>query len=211
MKIIGLSGPSGAGKSTICEQFEKFDIPCINTDEIYHSIIVPPSECLDVLCECFGRSILSQDGTLDRKKLSQLVFEGEDAKDNLEKLNRISHKYIWAEVNKLIVKYREEKKQAVVIDAPALFSSQIFVTACDFIISIIADKDIRLERIVQRDHIDTQTAKARLDAQPSDSFFINNSEYYINNSGDTEYRNKCLAEILRQEGITLNEKKDIQT
>lgn len=210
MKIIGLSGPSGAGKSTICEQFEKFDIPCINTDEVYHSIIVPPSECLDMLCECFGRSILAEDGTLDRKKLSQLVFEGENSKENLDKLNKITHKYIWAEVTKFIVKYKDEKKQAVVIDAPALFSSQIFVTACDFIISVIADKDVRLERIIQRDNIDERTAKARLDSQPSDSFFIENSEYYINNSGDTESRNKRLAEILRQEGIVINEKKDIQ-
>ncbi len=211
MKIIGLSGPSGAGKSTICEQFEKYDIPCINTDEVYHSITDHPSECLDALCECFGSSILFEDGSLNRRALALIVFVGDEAKQNLAKLNQITHKYIWAEVNKILLKYKHEKKQAVVIDAPALFSSQVFVSACDFIISIIADKNVRLERIIHRDHISEEAARARLDAQPSDSFFIQNSEYYIDNSGDTEARNKHLLEILHQEGLVLNEKTDIHS
>lgn len=201
MKIIGLSGPSGAGKSTLCSRFEQMNIPCINTDDIYHSLTASPSDCLDELKSKFGDVVINSDGSLDRPALAKLVFEGEDAKENLDALNKITHKYVWHEVNTLLVKYRDKKKIAAVIDAPALFSSQIFVSACDFIISVIADKESRLERIVQRDRIPEELALARIDAQPSDSFFIENSEYYITNSGCPDDMNKQLNEILEQEGI----------
>ena len=204
MKIIGLSGPSGAGKSTLCAYLEGKDIPCINTDEIYHALTDFPSECLDELVSKFGSGILKENGTLNRPALATLVFQGENAKENLDLLNKITHKYVWQITNSLLIKYREEKKVAAVIDAPALFSSQIFVSACDFIISVIADKDARLERIMQRDHIPESVALARIDAQPGDEFFIENSEYYITNSGSPNDMNKQLIGILEQEGIYLS-------
>lgn len=201
MKIIGLTGPSGAGKSTLCSIFEEINIPCINTDDIYHLLTASPTECLCELKETFGDGIITQEGSLYRPALAKLVFEDERAKENLSALNRITHKYVWAEVNSLLMKYIDEKKDAAVIDAPALFSSQVFVTACDFIISVIADKEARVERIVQRDGISEGAALARIEAQPNDKFFIENSEYYINNSNQPEEMRKQLDEILRQEGI----------
>ena len=204
MKIIGLSGPSGAGKSTLCSRFEQMGIPCINTDDIYHSLTDSPSECIDELVSCFGNGILKEDGALDRSALARLVFGEDGAKENLNKLNKITHKYVWQRVNELLITYRDEKKVAAVIDAPALFSSQIFVSACDFIISVIADKDARLERIIQRDHISEELALARIEAQPKDEFFIENSEYYITNSGSPEDMNRHLESILDQEGISIS-------
>lgn len=201
MKIIGLTGPSGAGKSTLCSMLEKMNIPCIDTDELYHSITSSDSECLTELRSTFGDSVIGEDGSLNRPALASLVFEAEDAKQNLLALNKITHKYVWGEVSALLVKYREEKRSAAVIDAPALFSSQIFVSACDFIISVIADKQSRVERIVERDGIGEDSALARINAQPSDEFFISNSEYYIDNSGDPEEMKKILLGILDQEGI----------
>lgn len=201
MKIIGLTGPSGAGKSTLCSMLEKMNIPCINTDEIYHTLTSSESECLAELRSTFGDSVISEDGSLNRPALAALVFGGDEAKQNLSTLNKITHKYVWAEVTSLLLRYREEKRAAAVIDAPALFSSQIFVSACDFIISVIADKQSRIERIVERDGIGEESAIARINAQPSDKFFIDNSEYYIDNSGDPEEMKKTLMEILDQEGI----------
>ena len=181
---------------------EKMNIPCINTDEIYHGLTSSESECLSELRSAFGAAVVGEDGALDRPFLAKLVFEGEKAQENLATLNHITHKYVWAEVSSLLVKYREEKRPAAVIDAPALFSSQIFVSACDFIISVIADKQARVERIVERDGIKEENALARIDAQPSDQFFIENSEYYIDNSGEPEHMEKILLGILEQEGIT---------
>ena len=201
MRIIGLTGPSGAGKSTLCARFEKLGISCVNTDDVYHTLTASSSPCLDELKDKFGQAIINKDGSLDRKSLSKIVFEGENSDKSLALLNAITHKYVWEKTNEILTQYIHEGKKVAVIDAPALFSSDIFIGACDFIISVLCDKEIRLKRIMARDNISYEQALARINAQHSDSFFIENSDYYINNSGNEDYMCKQLDSILRQEEI----------
>ena len=201
MKVIGLTGPSGAGKSTLCSKFEDLGIPGIDTDVIYHKLVSTPSPCLDELREKFGDSIINENGSLNRPALATLVFTGENAKENLANLNSTTHKYVWDEVNTLLTKYINQGKIAAVIDAPALFSSKIFISACDIILSVLSDEKSRLSRIMERDGIDREKALARISAQPSDEFFIENSDYFIINSGTREEMYEDLMSILEQEGI----------
>lgn len=204
MKIIGLTGPSGAGKSTLCKRFEELGIPCINTDDIYHILTASPSPCLDELKEKFGDKIIDKNGSLDRKALAKLVFEGENAEVNRTCLNATTHKYVWERTNAILTEYMDKGKKAAVIDAPALFSSKIFIGACDFIISVLAHRETRIERIIKRDNISREQALARINAQPDDSFFIENSDYYINNSGTENEMNDQLDSIFEQEEIFLS-------
>ena len=201
MKIIGLTGPSGSGKSTLCEKFEQLGIPCINTDDIYHQLTSSPSACLDEIKAKFGNEVINKDGSLNRAALAHVVFEGDEAKSNLANLNATTHKYVWEETNKILSNYIRKGKKAAVIDAPALFSSKIFIGSCDFIISVLCDKEIRVERIVARDHISHEQALARINAQPDHKFFIDNSDYYITNSGTKEEMCDQLLTILEQEDI----------
>lgn len=201
MKIIGLTGPSGAGKSTLCEKFNALGIPCINTDEIYHEITCKPSDCVSELRAKFGSSIINDNGSLNRKALARLVFEGESKEQNLANLNSTTHKYVWEETNRILTEYMNKGKKAVVIDAPALFSSKIFIGACDIIISVLCDKEVRLQRIMQRDSVTREAALARINAQPGDEFFIENSDYYVTNCGTKEEMNEKLISILLQEEI----------
>ena len=73
MKIIGVTGPTGSGKTVLTEYFASLGIPTINADELYHSLLIPPSPCLDAISSAFGKDMLSEDGSLDRKALSALV------------------------------------------------------------------------------------------------------------------------------------------
>lgn len=201
MRIIGLTGPSGAGKSTLCERFEELGIPCVNTDNIYHALTNYPSSCLEELKEEFGEQIININGALDRKALAKLVFEGEDSKKNLALLNNITHKYVWDKTNEILTKHMDDGKKVAVIDAPALFSSSIFIGACDFIVSVLCDKEVRIKRIMARDKISRDKALARVNAQPDDSLFEKHSDYCIYNDGDKEHMNEQLASIFEQEEI----------
>lgn len=201
MKIIGLTGPTGGGKSTLCKRFEELKIPCVNTDNVYHSLTNFPSDCLAELREKFGEQIININGALDRPALAKLVFEGENKKENLEALNEITHKYVWQKTNELLTEYMNKGVKIAVIDAPALFSSQMFIGACDFTISVLSDKEMRIERLMARDRLPREKIMARINAQPDDSFFIKNSDYCIYNNGDDKDMNEQLDSIFEQEEI----------
>lgn len=201
MKIIGLTGPSGAGKSSLCMQLEELGIPCIDTDAVYHKLVDSPSPCTKEIKECFGDFVINEDGSVNRSRLAEIVFRGENAELNIAKLNTIAHRYIWEEVNGILTDYISKGKKAAVIDAPALFSSKIFVCACDFIISVLADESSRLERIIARDGISKDHAMARINAQPKEEFFKKSSDYCIYNNGSIADMNIQLTSILDQEGI----------
>ena len=133
MLTIGLTGPSGAGKGTLASLFAVYGIPSIDTDAVYHALLVPPSDCLRELAERFGDGILSSDGTLDRKALAALVFApGHEA--DLADLNTITHRHVLSEVRRVLDMYREQGKPAVLVDAPQLFESG-FDVECHHVLS----------------------------------------------------------------------------
>ena len=99
MTVIGLTGPSGAGKTELCKIAKQLGCECINADEVYHSLLIPPSRCLDEIVENFGRDILLSDNSLNRAELGRIVFS---SKEKLALLNTITHKYVKDEFRSII-------------------------------------------------------------------------------------------------------------
>lgn len=197
MKIIGLTGQSGAGKGTVAKIFSDHGIPHVNCDEIYHSMLKGGSDCTNALSAEFGCEILNADGSVDRKKLGQVVFSGEGHKERLEKLNRISHSFVLARCRELIKLYEDEGRTAVIIDAPTLFESG-FNRECDVIIAVTAPYEIRLNRITERDGLAESKVKERFDNQLSETFFEENAHYVIRNDEDISALKKKTEEIIRE-------------
>lgn len=199
MKIIGLSGSSGSGKGYVSRTFLKFGVPAIDTDRVYREVTTKKgSGCLDELVLEFGKGILDEDGTLNRKVLADIVFEGDGSKARLEKLNEIAHKHIKIDTERIISKYEAEGKRAVIIDAPVLFESG-FDKMCDFTVCVTAPYNLKLERILSRDGITKEKAEARLKNQLSDDELIKLSKYKIDNS-NCEIHSQ-IENILRKENI----------
>ncbi len=182
MKVIGLCGGSGSGKGTVAGIFSEFDIPSIDTDEVYHNLIIQKSPCLDALVKEFGVGILASDGSLDRKKLSEIVFLGENSAEKRRSLNQISHKFVLEKTREILDNYRVQGKKAALVDAPLLFESG-FDKECDFVIAVIANENIRMMRIVKRDKIPMKNAKLRIRTQLPDEYLSANSKFTIKNDG----------------------------
>lgn len=180
MKIIGVTGPSGAGKGEICKLFEKNNIPCIDTDNIYHQLLTPPSPCLDALVRIFGQTILNTDKTLNRKQLAKIVFKD---KKLLETLNIITHKFIIEKTRNVLCDLESKGFTLAVVDAPLLFESG-FDSECDVTISVLAERDLRKSRIIARDKLTEAEAEKRINSQNSDEFYTEKSNYVIYNNGD---------------------------
>ena len=184
MRIIGVTGPSGSGKTVLTEYFSNLGVPTLDADALYHSMLIPPSACLDAICDAFGNDVLSPDGTLNRTALSKIVFN--DPK-KLKLLNKTVLDIVIKKIRELISDLEAQGKTCVIVDAPTLIEAG-FDKECDEVVVIIAPKNERILRISERDSIDVESATARVEAQKSDDFYVSAADYVIlNNKGESEY------------------------
>ena len=197
MLVIGLTGPTGAGKGAVASIFAQYGIPVINADRVYHELITPPSSCLQELVEAFGKQILLANGSLDRRALGGIVFNDPAAR---ERLNSITHRYVMEEVKGQMERLRREGVPVAVFDAPQLFEAGAH-KACGAVVSVLAERGLRLERIIARDNLSAEAAMRRILAQKSDEFFKTHSDYIIENNGTLETLSPQVHRILLALGV----------
>lgn len=197
MTVIGLTGQSGAGKGTVASILKDLGIPHIDCDKIYHSLLDADSECTKALCKAFGKGILHENGSVDRKKLGAVVFTGEGHEKRLAVLNSITHEFVLQECRKLLKKHDSEGFKFAIVDAPTLFESG-FHKECNIILAVVAPKKTRLERIILRDNISEEKAKERFAAQKEESFFRENADYIIENSSSKDELVSKVEKFVRE-------------
>ena len=194
INIIGVTGPSGAGKSLLCTYLAEKLIPVVNADEVYHSLLSKDSPCTAALVREFGADILSPDKTPDRKKLGAIVFS---SNEKLKKLNSIALGFVIDKTNEIIRSLEAQGEKNVVLDAPTLIESG-FSRECDTVVSVLAPKSERVERIMVRDSISEDAALMRVNAQKPDEFYIENSHHVIMNDAGTDELYKSFDELFAQ-------------
>ena len=192
MVVIGLTGGSGSGKSTIANLMRQRGINVIDADQIGRVVVEKGRPALVEIIEEFGEGVLQSDGTLDRKKLASIVFTD---REQLKKLNKITHKYITAIVKEELAAC---KADISVIDAAVLKESGI-LDMCDYVIAVTADRELRIERIIARDGITREAALNRISSQEPDAKYIQYADFVIANSGD-EALDVLLEDILDEIG-----------
>lgn len=195
IKVIGLTGPSGAGKGVIASMLAELGLAVIDADEVYHSLLVPPSRCLDCIREEFGDGVMLPDGGLDRAALAAIVF-APDASDRLETLNCITHGFVIKKARQLMDEYEEMGYKGVVFDAPLLIEAG-FLSDCDKLIVVTAGEDVRMERIMMRDGLSADRAHARIRSQKSEEFYISHADYVIVNDSSLESVRSRVIEIFK--------------
>ena len=176
--IIGLTGPTGSGKSTVSSFFEKRGFVIINADELARKALLPDSVCLKQLCCVFGDDILNTDKTLNRPKLAERAFS---SKEKTQLLNDITHPWVFLQVLKICRENIDSGRNLILFDAPVLFESNSDIL-CDKIVSVIAPKEVRLDRLIKRDGLSSEQIEKRMSAQNDDDFYISGSDYVIDGS-----------------------------
>jgi dephospho-CoA kinase len=197
MKVIGLCGGSGSGKSSVSRLFAKYNIPSIDTDQVYREITSYDSECMRALVDAFGESVKNTDGSLNRERMREIVFFASDSNQKRMILNEITHKFVLAETESRIDTYAREGKKAVIADVPLMFESG-FDMRCDILIAVIAADDIRVSRIIQRDGISEEQAKARIAVQLSADELLARVKYVIENNLDIEHLERQVDRLYKK-------------
>ena len=198
MKIIGLCGGSGSGKGAVAEIFTDAGIPVVDTDNVYHIITSSDSECLRELTAFFGNTVISDSGALDRTSLARIVF-ADGAGEKHKKLNEITHKHILLKTREMIYAFANDGYEFSVVDAPLLYESG-FDKECDAVIAVVADRDIRIARIIKRDGLTEEQAIRRIDSQMNEAELRQRADYVISNNGtisDLEEKVKSIIGKIR--------------
>ncbi len=186
--IIGLTGGTGTGKSTACRYFEDKGFLVIDSDKVAREVCDKGEPCLDEIVSFFGKEVLDDDGSLNRRRLGEIVFS--DSK-KLEKLNEITHKYIKEKIKNTI---SQNEQKNIVLDAPLLFEAGLG-DVCTVRLCILADTNIRAARIMARDGISEEQALNRISSQHDDAFYVEKCDYAVYNNGDAEQLTNKLSEI----------------
>lgn len=199
MTVVGITGQSGAGKGEASKIFSSLGFSIIDADAVYHNVIFPPSKCLDELVFHFGRHILTAGGLLNRQTLAGMVF-GEENKDKLSLLNEITHKHVCREIRRILSSMRAIGCELAVIDAPLLIEAGLDVD-CDVVISVIANREIRIDRIMARDNITRDAAIRRIDSQKPVEFYKDGSDFTVENNSDISSLKEQINNILHKKEI----------
>ena len=198
MKILGLTGQSGAGKGVVASLLKEHGIPAVDADAVYHELLLPPSPCLDELRAEFSDAILNADGTLNRPALSALVFAPTDeGKARLRRLNEITHRYVIEQTLAMLEEYEKRGCRAAVIDAPLLIEAGLHRN-CDHVIAVLADREIRIARLLERDRLSIEQISARLDAQKDASFYIEHADTLVYNNGTIDELKASVSALLAE-------------
>ncbi len=176
--VIGLTGQTGAGKSTVARLLEENGVYNIDADYLSRIAVENP-EVISAFAENFGDDVVVN-GSLDRREVARRAFSDPEKQ---KKLNAIVHPEVTRLAVEEIHKAEKENAKAALIDAALLFESDL-TSICSFTVSVVADKETRLERIIKRDSISREDALIRMNAQKSEEYYIENADVVISNNGE---------------------------
>lgn len=172
----------GSGKSTVAKTFCESGYKLIDADELSRRVVEKGSKTLTLLADKFGDDIINADGSLDRSLLSQRAFANSDS---TKALNSITHPAIIELVKTEIARYSAQGYTKIIYDAPLLFESESHLL-CDAVVSVVADKTLRLNRVKRRDNLSVAEITRRFSAQHSDDFYTDKSDYVITNDNSND-------------------------
>ena len=182
MIVIGITGPTGAGKTTVLNVLAGMGGAVVDCDAVYHQLLRTSASMRDELKGRFGKEIFDQNGDLRRKELGTVVFGDQTA---LADLNGITHRHIIAELKRMIAQAERERRPAVGLDAVALLESGAG-GLCGVTIAVTAPEEVRVRRIMAREGISEEYARARAAAQKPSSWVEERCTYILRGNGTRE-------------------------
>lgn len=180
MLVVGLTGNIGSGKSSVARFLKEMGARVIDTDQVARDVVAPGTPALNQIVKHFGTGVLNADGTLDRPKMAQIVFNDPEA---LKRLNSIVHPAIRAEILKDIADYKTKRDAPLlVIEAPLLIETGMNKIV-DQVWLVIVDAKTQIQRVMKRDNATAEQVTRRLVAQMPQEDKLPYAHRVIDNSG----------------------------
>ncbi|MDR2398944.1 MAG: dephospho-CoA kinase [Endomicrobium sp.] len=190
--ILGVTGSIASGKSETAKYFGSLGAFCIDADVVAKDLTCKDKPALQEIIEVFGNAILSAEGSLDRKKLADIIFSDFNAKLKLEK---ILHGRIISQIEELISNKISEYK-VIVINAPLLFETGLD-RLCDKVVVVTLPYNIQVQRLKLRDELSDDEIKKRIESQMSLEDKVKRADFLVDNSVSKDDLKKHIENIYK--------------
>lgn len=187
MLKVGITGNIGAGKSQVCHIFELLDVPVYYADPRARQLMTQNKELAESIRQLLGKNAYQEDGSLNRKYISGMVFTD---REKLERLNGLVHPAVridfidWCAKNSL--------QRYVIKEAALLFEAKSYLEL-DYTVLVVANESIRLKRVMERDGADEQQVRDRMNNQMPEEKKRKLADFMIENNGESS----LVGQVLR--------------
>lgn len=183
MLRVGLTGGLATGKSFVGQALADLGCLWIQADELGHRVLAPGGEAYQAVVEAFGRDILKEDGSIDRSRLAELVF---DHPDRLALLNHLVHPHVIRMEEELIAEFAAREPSGIAVVEAAILIETGGHKRFDRLIVTWCTEQQQIERALRRPGATLEQVKARLRRQMPLEEKVRLADYVIDTSGTKE-------------------------
>ncbi len=190
--VVGVTGGIATGKTTVCNMLKEIGAPLIDFDEIARKVVEPGEPAWNQIVDYFGRQILLEDGHINRKKLSDIVFADMEKR---KKLENFTHPKIYEEFVRQVNRIAEDNPDAIIQVAIPLLIELNMQYRFHEIVVVYTSPETQIKRLMKRDGITREQAENILRAQMPIDEKIGYADFVINNEGSLDETKKQVVEL----------------
>ncbi len=194
MFVIGLTGNIGCGKSTVATMLRELGAEIIDADTVAHQVMAPPGPVYDSIVREFGREILAPDGSIDRRKLGQIVFADPAA---LRRLDSLVHPATSTTIRQMIA---TSSARVVVVEAIKLIEAGTY-RVCNSVWIVTCTREQQIQRLVAERGLSREDAERRVNAQEPIEAKLSYADVVIDNSGRLEDTRRQVLDAWKRLGL----------
>jgi dephospho-CoA kinase len=192
--LVGLTGGIATGKSTVTGLLASPSVRVVDADALARAVVEPGTPAHARIVAEFGKDVLQPDGRLDRARLGELVFPDPAKRKRLE---AITHPAIRARFEQIMVDLERQGFDGILIWDAALLVESGGHRKMDKVVVVTTDPATQLRRLMARDGVTEEAARARTASQMPLAVKARAGDYVIDNSGPREQTAVRVREVYR--------------
>jgi len=195
MLIVGLTGGIASGKSLVTHILRDLGAHVIDADKIVHDLLAPDQDASREVVGHFGKDILLPDGSIDRRKLGDIIFNHPEER---AWLNQCIHPRVFKEYQTRVHSLRERQPDSIVVMDAALLIETGYHKHMDKLIVVYARQQEQVKRLMERDRFTLEQAMARIASQMPLDEKREYADHIIENTGTREETEQQTREVYRK-------------
>jgi len=193
--LVAVTGGIASGKSAVSKMLEELGAPIIDYDVIAREIVDPGKPAWKDIVACFGEHVLKEDRQIDRKKLSDIVFQDTKKRKQLESF---THPRIIEEAARRADEIAGRNPNAILQVAVPLLVEINIQDKFDKVLVVYVSRETQIERLMKRDGITREAAESILKAQLPIEEKLRYADFVIHNEGTLEETRRQVEQVWKE-------------